>query len=1470
MNRIGKYQVLEQIGQGAMGVVYKALDPLMERLVAVKTMSADLDAEPELRTRFFREARSAGKLSHKNIVTIHDLGEEAGRAYMVMEFLDGEDLKGKITRRERMPLETKLRLMIEVAEGLAHAHNKDVVHRDIKPGNIHITRTGHVKIMDFGLARIASSEITRTGSVMGTPNYMSPEQVRADKVDHRSDIFSAGATFYELLTYRKPFSGPTLHATLFRILEQEPDPIEGVDPSIPLELVAILKRTMAKDPAARYQHADELLRDLERFRKTLEERKRALKDDARRAVEKLDELVGQNKELLRKSGAALEEAEQTAPMLLSRLLAEQDDDATKRLEFPLGYFELLEMRERAEREHHRLAALAERYREAAPRVREAARLAEAGQEEKALGTAEEILRQLPGHVEAESLAESLREKLAARAREAERKRKSAALLTEARELHRRGELPQSLSLLDEVLALAPGESEAVALRQKVSERLEQKRIEEAKAREAEEFYQKATALFSEDQVAAATQTLEEALKRVPDHLAAAALLRRARERAQELAEIAEKRKKAGAALGLAQKARARGDLGRARQEVERAVAFDPESEEASGLLEEIRKAEAELRAKEERERKGRELLVEARGLLDAGKEEDAVARIEALLRLEPKDAGGLALKKEVEEKRQARQRAEREKKERIALGLAQAREAEKAGDLMHLEKARSLVDSVLAEEKAHPEALELSRRVAAAVEAGRAREELSQRARELLTRATELAGRGDYQAAASLLEKADSGVASVGSVREALGRYREAARVQEEARERARRIEAHFTQGQKAFDRGDWAASEEEMTRVLALSPDHVQAPDYLARARQQQKEHRQREARQRELAETLAAAEKTLSTGDLALARREVERALALEPGHAQAGRLKVQVERREVEIREERARREKAEGLRAEAERLLGAGDAEAARRRLAEAVALWSDLPGAAKLERRIEKQMARPQAEASVAGAKAVVPRAFPTRTLYLGAASLAAVGLAVVIYYSVSSSGPAAPAAPAASVETPPPAATAPVAPGPDPEIAAGLEAATRALESQDFDAAAGAAKVVLDRSPGNDEATRLLSRAEESLQKIASGNRRAQELFNAKKYEEAMSALGNVLRLAPSDPQARRLLGQLDRYARATAADATKQLKAAKSRAEEARGPSLAAAPFEAAKSLEAEGLRLYGAKQYGAATGKLFEAAEAYQRAETEARGSARLAEQERVRAGERGEAESARSRFEQARAQAASLGAEAKAVESFRQAASLASQAQNRFEQGDFAAAKSGFDSASEAARRAAEAASTADAAAAGERQLDAARQAMEAAKKAAAGGDPRASAEESSAEQLARQGKLAEAVAAYRRAASLYQAGGQRAAADRQGVEALLARYKAAYEGRDLATLKSLWPGLGGGVERGIKSGFDLARSLSVDLQVADLKIAGDSATIRCRRRVEMVAKDGRKVASPEQSITFGLRRRGQGWVIESLQD
>lgn len=255
---IGKYKVLGEIGRGAMGVVYKAHDPVLNRLVAVKTIAPSLGSATEAGKRFLREAQSAARLNHPNIVTVYDLGEEQGRAYLAMELLQGQDLRQLIGSPALVHLDDKLRIMEQVCEGVAFAHAKDVVHRDLKPANIHVQPNGSVKIMDFGLARIGTSDITVTGASLGTPNYMSPEQVRGAKADLRSDVFSLGAVFYEMLTNHKAFDADSQHSILRRVAESEPAPPRRWVPDLPAILVRLLERALDKDPARRFRNAGEM------------------------------------------------------------------------------------------------------------------------------------------------------------------------------------------------------------------------------------------------------------------------------------------------------------------------------------------------------------------------------------------------------------------------------------------------------------------------------------------------------------------------------------------------------------------------------------------------------------------------------------------------------------------------------------------------------------------------------------------------------------------------------------------------------------------------------------------------------------------------------------------------------------------------------------------------------------------------------------------------------------------------------------------------------------------------------------------------------------------------------------------------------------------------------------------------------------------------------------------------------------
>lgn len=256
-SQIGKYQIDSLLGKGGMGEVYKAHDATLGRFVALKIMRGPSLDDTTAKERFVREAQSAGGLRHPNIVTVYDLGEVEGQMYIAMEFIVGRDLEEIIKGKIALTLEEKLNIMTQVCEGLAYAHKHQIVHRDMKPSNIRIDEEGVVKIMDFGIAKLESSNMTASGTVMGTPYYMSPEQVRGLRVDSRSDIFALGAILYELLTYQKAFTGE-MAAVFFKIVHENPAPLSDFLEVDTQRLQEMVDRCLAKDKGERLQTAGEL------------------------------------------------------------------------------------------------------------------------------------------------------------------------------------------------------------------------------------------------------------------------------------------------------------------------------------------------------------------------------------------------------------------------------------------------------------------------------------------------------------------------------------------------------------------------------------------------------------------------------------------------------------------------------------------------------------------------------------------------------------------------------------------------------------------------------------------------------------------------------------------------------------------------------------------------------------------------------------------------------------------------------------------------------------------------------------------------------------------------------------------------------------------------------------------------------------------------------------------------------------
>ena len=262
--KLGKYQILRELGRGAMGVVYEAFDTVIERPVALKMLRTDLYAPeqlPDVRARFKREAHSAGRLSHPHIVTIFDYGEHEGTPYIAMDLMTGEELSRSLESGARMGLPQVVRVMEQLLGALTYAHEAGVVHRDIKPSNVFVLRDGSIKVVDFGLARIEASNLTETGTLLGTPAYMSPEQFLGLPVDARSDLFSTGVILYQMLTGDRPFTGsPT--TIMQKVLRQDPVEPSVLNPTLSAAWDDLVKRALAKKPDERYQRAIDLLKDL--------------------------------------------------------------------------------------------------------------------------------------------------------------------------------------------------------------------------------------------------------------------------------------------------------------------------------------------------------------------------------------------------------------------------------------------------------------------------------------------------------------------------------------------------------------------------------------------------------------------------------------------------------------------------------------------------------------------------------------------------------------------------------------------------------------------------------------------------------------------------------------------------------------------------------------------------------------------------------------------------------------------------------------------------------------------------------------------------------------------------------------------------------------------------------------------------------------------------------------------------------
>ena len=746
--RIGRYKVVDRIGRGAMGVVYSAHDEMMGRDVAVKVMMTDLEGEPDIRARFMREAQVSAKLAHRNIVTIFDVGEDNGRLFIVMELLRGETLDRALKQRA-FSIEEKVDLTLEVCEGLAVASAAGVCHRDVKPGNLFVQSEGGLKILDFGIARLASSSMTASGFIVGTPDYMSPEQARGIAVDERSDIFSVGAVLYLMLTGRKPFVAPDLPAVLHKVVSEEPPPIDPTD--APPALARIVFKALAKDPNARFQKFPELSAELTRWRRRYDAETRALAERVAIAVESLRDFAAEEqleaeplgipmqhdlKGRIAQIGAGFPQliANGAASLRSGEWFRRDIEELDRRLGPAVAAWE------------QRIAEL----RTARAELKTGKELLERGDASGALASFERVLSQVP-----DAAIQPLFDRARSTAAEQQaRNDRIRSLVTGATEARSQGRLDAALDLAMQALTLHPDHLEIRQFATRVRQELAAAEAE--RARLCERCLDRARKALQEEQFEEAERQLQFATQTRPNHLdigvvrAALHEARAARQSADALVE------EVGGQIALARGEFQNGDRALAIARLEALAARHPTSAALHIELERLRSESLRLGAAEQAQSDADRLAVEASEALEKG-DAAAATRLadQALARVPSHES---ALRTSAVAHARLREAAERSARQQRAAELT-------ANARLSLERGRfdrALKDARRAAEldplgSAHAVIAEALRKQASAAAAEAQQQEAARRAtemNELLTAATAALGAKDFTRARTLAERA--------------------------------------------------------------------------------------------------------------------------------------------------------------------------------------------------------------------------------------------------------------------------------------------------------------------------------------------------------------------------------------------------------------------------------------------------------------------------------------------------------------------------------------------------------------------------------------------------------------------------------------------------------------------------------------------------------------------------------------------
>jgi serine/threonine protein kinase/Tfp pilus assembly protein PilF len=1116
IQKLGKYTIVEKLGEGAMGAVYKAYDEVLDRYVAVKTMAEDIKWDPELKLRFYREARSAASLHHPNIVTIHDLGEDGKITYIVMELLQGEDLKSIIKNQSPLPLEKKLSIIAQVADGLNHAHLSGIIHRDVKPGNIHVSPSGNVKIVDFGIARIPSSDLTRSGARLGTPIYMSPEQIRGSEYDERSDIFSTGIVFYELVTYQHPFRDKNIAKTLDNILFQNRFPFSDEFPDAPPRLWDIINTCLAKEANQRYGSMAELAKACRELVADLNSESQRMLKQVQASLPRMRQTVMEGRgsprlvQALQQAETLMKQEDKSDYCGLRRItavLAEEPPSADTVSVSPgkiapadLPADAIPSFTKEAPAQPPRPKAFDEAARPQPPppsapdelRGRELLQAGKALLKESRLDEALEQLRRAMNLLgPREEVVQALVE--VRKLIEERKSERSSQLSTAVRQALSAKEFQRALDTVNEIIGAEPNNAEALELRRKVLSEIEAEKERQKHKEEGEREKALGFRLVAEQKYREARRPLERARTLLGDDPE----VKQALDRATEAVRAEDLRERARTELARAGELLKSGNPDRARGHVRFVLDLAPDHPEANQLLAAIDQAEAE-------KRKATEIASRLSKAQDALRRQDfdsACAHGNEALRLDPENHKTRELLQEIERVREAKR-----KLDEIQSLRSQSRDELRR---QNFDAAADRAHDVLNLDPQNPEALELLRMIEQGREAKRKLDEIN----SLLSRSREALDRENLVEAKSLAERAlalDPGHANTRELLQHVSSAQADKRKQED-------LASLLSKGQLAFLRDDFAEAERCAREMLRLDPQHAKGGDLLARI-----DTARAKRRQEDISRRLAGARDALRSGDFDRARAYGRELQNLDPENVETRQLFVEISQTEEKLKQEKLSR-----LLDRSRQALGSQDFDLAARLAEEALGLDAKSRASKSLIKEIKKERAK-QERLSVKEAKlrekerkleeqpvepeetAVLDRLDKTVVLArqrgiripgwvlwasVGVASLAVI--AVGIYWAIHSVQPTE-------------------------DIAAQIATARAALSEKRFDQALEIAGRILASHPDSSEAQALRDEAARSKKQdsINSLLMEAQSLKAQGQLEESLRSVEKILQMDPTNQAA--------------------------------------------------------------------------------------------------------------------------------------------------------------------------------------------------------------------------------------------------------------------------------------------------------------------------------------------------------------